>query len=88
MYAGVPVVVSDAVEAAAQDYLRGDVGILFPSENVEALRQALKDALVGHPERVAAARRLVQEHYTWKSSVDRLERLFAEAREGFAAAAR
>ena len=88
MYAGVPVVVSDAVEAAAQDYLRGDVGILFPSENVEALRQALKDALRSPPERVQAARRLVQEHYTWKSSVDRLEALFTEAREGFAAAAR
>ncbi len=84
MYAGVPVVVSDAVEAAAQDYLRGDVGILFPSENVEALRTALKAALQSPPERIAAARRLVQEHYTWKSSVDRLETLFAEAREGFA----
>lgn len=88
MYAGVPVVVSDAVEAAAQDYLRGDVGILFPSENVEALRRALKEALCSPPERIAAARRLVQEHYTWKSSVDRLEKLFAEAQEGFAAAAR
>ena len=87
MYAGVPVVVSDAVEAAREDYLRDDAcGRLFRSEDVADLRRALSEALLetptGAPQtgaRVRAARELVRRRFTWEGSADRLLELWREA---------
>ena len=77
MYLGVPVVVSDAVEAAREDYLRdGRAGRLVAVEDHAAWIEALHGALAGDPERVAAGRRLVEERFTWRASVDRLLQLY------------
>ena len=84
MYAGATVVVSDAVEAARDDYLRDGVnGLLFPSENIEALRDALSRALdrEGTEEIRRVARNDVEERFTWERSVERLERLYKDAME-------
>jgi glycosyltransferase involved in cell wall biosynthesis len=81
MYAGALAIVSDAVEAAREDYLRpGGNGLLVPSEDVDALRAALRRAMTEDlsPLR-AAGRRMVEERFTWSASVDRLLALYAEA---------
>lgn len=79
MYAGVPCVVSDAVEAAREDYLSPQTGWLFPSENILALRSALQNALLAPPAIIQAAKTMVQERFTWEASVARLENLYEEA---------
>jgi glycosyltransferase involved in cell wall biosynthesis len=77
MYAGATCVVSDAVEAAREDYLRDGVnGLLVPCGDVGALRRALVRALAEDaPSMRREARRMVEDRFTWGASVDRLEAL-------------
>lgn len=77
MCAGVPVVVSDAVEAASQDYMKGLPG-LFASENVPDLQRALAEVLDA-PDvkpRIAKAQAMVRQRFTWDASMDRLWSLY------------
>lgn len=87
MYAGALVVVSDAVEAARDRYLRhGENGLMFRSEDEAGLRAALQRAMAGGDDALrAAGRAMVEERYTWPRSVDRLLERYAEARERAAA---
>lgn len=81
MWCGALAIVSDAVEAAADDYLRpGENGLLFRSEDVGALRDALASGMSEElaPLR-AAGRTMVEERFTWTRSVDRLYALYEEA---------
>ena len=81
MYAGALCIVSDAVEAARDDYLQPGVnGLLVASENVPALREALERAMREPMASVrAAGRRMVSERFTWQASVDRLWELYPRA---------
>lgn len=83
MYAGVPAVVSSAVEAAREDYLKdGTCGWLIPPEDPEALRGALTEILADGPDvhlRVGRARAMVERRFTWGASVDRLLERWREA---------
>lgn len=81
MYAGALCIVSDGVEAARDDYLRDGVnGLLVPREDVEALRVALARAMKDPMPAVrAAGRRMVEERFTWRASVDRLLELYPRA---------
>ncbi len=81
MYAGALTIVSDAVEAARDDYLvDGRAGILFPSEDVAALRAALRRGMSeDHRAMRAHARAMVEARFTWTRSVDRLLALYEEA---------
>lgn len=81
MYAGALAVVSDAVEAAREDYLRDGVnGLMFPSEDVDALRERLARAMrEPMPQVREVGRRMVAERFTWPRSVDRLLALYEEA---------
>jgi glycosyltransferase involved in cell wall biosynthesis len=81
MYAGAACIVSDAVEAAREEYLRdGENGLLVPVGDVEALRAALARALREDTTALrAAGRRMVAERFTWEASVDRLTALYAAA---------
>ena len=83
MHAGALAIVSDAVEAASADYLEHEVnGLLFPSEDVPALRAALERALTTDvSEMVAAGQRTVEERFTWARSVDRLWDLYRNVLE-------
>ncbi len=83
MYAGAIVVVSDAVEAARDDYLKHDEnGLMFESENVEALRAALKRGLVEQLNDLReAGYKMVATRFTWETSVDRLLKLYNNAME-------
>lgn len=81
MWCGALAIVSDAVEAAREEYLRdGENGLLVPSEDVEALRAAVARAMREDlaPLR-AAGRHMVESRYTWTRSVDRLWALYEEA---------
>lgn len=82
MYAGALTIVSDAVEAAREDYLKDGVnGLLVPSEDVDALRAAVSRAMTEPLRDVReSGRRMVAERFTWPASVDRLLELYAEAR--------
>ncbi len=81
MYAGALCIVSDAVEAAKDDYLQPGVnGLLVPREDVPALRAALSQAMTTPMSQVrAAGRRMVEERFTWRASVDRLWELYPHA---------
>ena len=74
MYAGSAVIVSDAVEAAREDYLIDGVnGLLVESENIEALQDALKRLMKGpNDEMIAQGRKTVEDRFVWTKSVDRL----------------
>lgn len=79
MYAGALVIVSDAVEAARELYLR-DNGLMVPSEDVPALRAALARGMAEPMHALReAGRRMVETTYTWPRSVDRLWALYEEA---------
>jgi glycosyltransferase involved in cell wall biosynthesis len=82
MYAGAVTIVSDAVEAARDDYLRdGENGRLHRSEDVASLRDALAWAMHADTAQVRArARAMVEARFTWSASLDRLETRYAEAR--------
>ncbi|MFZ5480958.1 MAG: glycosyltransferase family 4 protein [Myxococcota bacterium] len=81
MYCGALAVVSDAVEAAREDYLKdGENGLLVRSGDVGALRAAvLRGAGEDTTAMRAAGRRMVRERFTWARSVDRLVALYEEA---------
>lgn len=81
MYAGALAVVSDAVEAAREDYLKdGHNGLLVPAEDVEALRAALRRAMTEDLRPLRdAGREMVERRFIWARSVDRLQALYAEA---------
>lgn len=81
MYAGALAIVSDAVEAAREDYLRpGENGLLVPSEDIDALRAAVARGMREDLRELrSAGRRMVEERFTWTASVDRLLELYAEA---------
>jgi glycosyltransferase involved in cell wall biosynthesis len=81
MYAGAATIVSDAVEAARDEYLKdGENGLLVPSENVSALRAALARCMEAPMTALrAAGRRTVEERFTWQRSVDRLLELYPRA---------
>ncbi len=81
MYADALCIVSSAVEAARDDYLRdGENGLLVRSEDVDALRRALSRAMSEPMPAVrASGRRMVQERFTWRASVDRLVELYPRA---------
>jgi glycosyltransferase involved in cell wall biosynthesis len=74
MFAGSAVIVSDAVEAARDDYLEHGVnGLLIPSEDIPALRAALKKLMKGdHKKMIAAGRKTVMDRFIWTKSVDDL----------------
>lgn len=81
MYAGALVIVSDAVEAAREDYLDDGVnGLMVPAEDVGALRGAI-DRAMREPfaAQRAAGHRMVATRFTWSASVDRLLALYDEA---------
>lgn len=82
MYAGALTIVSDAVEAARDDYLQhGQNGLLVPAEDVPALRAALDRGM--HTDTAAlraAGRAMVEQRFTWARSVDRLLALYDRAR--------
>ena len=84
MYAGSAVIVSDAVEAAREDYLVDGVnGLLVESENIEALQSALKRLMEGSNEdMIAQGRKTVEERFVWTKSVDRLLTHYSRAMEG------
>jgi glycosyltransferase involved in cell wall biosynthesis len=81
MYAGALAIVSDAVEAAREDYLAHDRnGLLVPAGDVSALTAALTRALDEDTRTLrAAGQRMVTERFTWDASVSRLADLYAEA---------
>ena len=83
MYAGAAVVVSDAVEAAREDYLEdGKNGLLIPAEDIEALRAALKRLMRSENKKMKAqARKTVEERFVWTKSVDRLWMHYKQALE-------
>ncbi|MDP2307706.1 MAG: glycosyltransferase family 4 protein [Pseudomonadota bacterium] len=81
MYSGALAIVSDAVEAARDDYVCHERnGLLVPAEDVDALRAAVARGMredLG-PVR-ASGRRMVEMRFTWSKSVDRLWALYEEA---------
>jgi glycosyltransferase involved in cell wall biosynthesis len=81
MYAGALAIVSDAVEAAREDYLHpGENGLLVPSEDVPALRAAVARGMTEELAAMrSAGRRMVEARFTWERSVDRLWALYEEA---------
>ncbi len=81
MYAGALCIVSSAVEAARDEYLKPDEnGLLVPPEDVPALRAALSRAMEKPmAAQRAAGRRTVEERFTWQRSVDRLLELYPRA---------
>jgi glycosyltransferase involved in cell wall biosynthesis len=81
MWCGALAVVSDAVEAARGDYLCHERnGLLFPSEDIGALRAALDRGMREDLSAVrAAGHRMVEARFTWTRSVDRLWSLYEEA---------
>ncbi len=81
MYAGALCIVSDGVEAARDDYLKDGVnGLLVPREDVGALRKAVDRAMREPLSAVrAAGKRMVEERFTWRASVDRLLELYPRA---------
>jgi glycosyltransferase involved in cell wall biosynthesis len=74
MYAESAVIVSDAVEAARDDYLQDGVnGLLVPAEDIEALRAALKKLMRRTPKKmIASGRKTVEDRFIWSKSVDSL----------------
>lgn len=78
MYAGALAIVSDAVEAARDTYLRdGENGLLVPADDVLALRAALRRGMETDTSAMrAAGRAMVEGEYTWAKSVDRLVTLY------------
>lgn len=74
MFAGSVVIVSDAVEAARDDYIEHGVnGLLIPSEDIPALRAALEKLMKNQPKKmIAAGRKTVEERFIWSKSVDAL----------------
>ena len=83
MYAGALAIVSDAVEAAREDYLEdGQNGLLVPSENIPALQQALQRGMDTDTSAMrAAGRAMIEARFTWSRSVDRLVALYENAKE-------
>ena len=83
MYAESAVVVSDAVEAARDDYLQHGVnGLLVPAEDVVALRAALEKLMKRSPKKmIAAGRKTVEERFIWRKSVDALWTHYKRAME-------
>ena len=87
MYASALAIVSDAVEAARDTYLRdGENGLLVPANDVAALRAALRRGMETDTSAMrAAGRAMVEREYTWGKSVDRLVTLYAGLVSGVAA---
>ena len=83
MYAGALAIVSDAVEAARDDYLQDGVnGLLVPAEDISALRQALQRGMDTDTTVMrAAGRAMIEARFTWSRSVDRLVTLYEKAKE-------
>ena len=83
MYAGAAVVVSNAVEAAREDYLKDGVnGVMVPSEDIEALQAALKRLMRSKNKGlIAQGRKTVEERFVWSKSVDRLWTHYKKALE-------
>ena len=83
MYAGAIVVVSNAVEAARDDYLHHEKnGLMFESENILELRSALSRGLFDQLNDIReAGREMVASRFTWETSVDRLLNLYHQAME-------
>jgi glycosyltransferase involved in cell wall biosynthesis len=81
MYAGALALVSDAVEAAREDYLiDGQNGLIFRANDVEALAEALLRSVTQDLSALRrAGRQMVASRFTWAASVDRLETLQREA---------
>ena len=76
----VPVVASDIPGYRA--VLEGDVGVLFPPGDHEALANAVVELLADEDarrRRGAAGRALVQERYAWSSIAARLLEIYEEA---------
>lgn len=81
MYAGALAIVSDAVEAAREDYLHDGVnGLMVRHDDVESLRAALVRGMQEPLSAVReAGRRMVEARFTWSASVDRLLELYPRA---------
>ena len=76
-------VVSDAVEAAREDYLQDGVnGLMVPAEDIEALQAALKRLMRSKNKGlIAQGRKTVEERFVWSKSVDRLWTHYKKALE-------
>lgn len=81
MVAGTPVLAADCLSGPREILRDGQLGGLVPPANVQALADAIEDAL-RHPEawraRVPLARRHVEEHFSADVGIQRLEAIFAE----------
>ena len=70
MASGLPVIAS-RIAGSEELVVHDETGLLFPSENVDSLRSALKQLLIDSSLRQsmgAASRRRVEEHYSWQSA--------------------
>ena len=80
MAAGLPVVATD-VDGIGDLIETGETGLLVPSQKPQSLAEAIQTVL-NDPERTAemicAAQHVTQKHFTWKSSVDKYDRLYTE----------
>lgn len=78
MYAEALVIVSDAVEAAREDYLHhGQNGLMVPAEDVDALTAALALAMSdAYSPLRQNGKEVVETRFTWSASVDRLLELY------------
>jgi glycosyltransferase involved in cell wall biosynthesis len=81
MWCGALAVVSDAVEAARDDYLCHEKnGLLVPANDADALRAAIHRGMTeDFAAQRAAGQRMVGMRFTWERSVDRLWKLYEEA---------
>jgi glycosyltransferase involved in cell wall biosynthesis len=82
MYSGALAIGSDAIESARDDFVRHEhTGLLFPSEDVDALRATLVRAMTEDLSAVrAAGKQMVEERFTWDASVARFARILEAAR--------
>lgn len=59
----------------------GNTGVIYPKNNVDALRKCLQD-IVDHPDKFESfkteAADRVQKHYSWDSVIEKYERLFRQ----------
>lgn len=83
MASGLPVIASE-IAGNEELVLPGETGVLVPTENVVELRAAIR-ALILYPERRrnmgAAARKRVEEQYTWASTAQQYLKLLSAALE-------
>ena len=81
MASGLPVVASD-ISGNEELVVNGETGILFPSEDAEALEASLRDLLADGARRIEmgeAGRKRVEESYSWRRAAVEYLKLLEEA---------